>query len=344
MPSTRASCFSLTIGPRSTSSRYGSPRRSRVAFDASSEMYSSATRAMDDVAADREADLALELERGVGPRRGGRLQVGVIQDHEGVVAAELEGDLLEQASGEGPDAPAGRRGPGERDHVHVRVGDQGLAHVRPADDDLQQPLREAGLAEDGGEDGAAADGRLRVRLQDDGVAQGERRRDDAHAEDARRVPRGDGADDPDRHAPHHREAVGLRGRQQRPVRLGGHRRGVQQLLHREVLLVVHLVAVGAGLALRPRPELRPMGLVDGGGAAQDGGPLLVVRLRPRGLGRSGRCRCPGDVVGRRLAEGREQDAGGRLALLDRLPGARSPVVEERVEPSCRCGHSHLDLP
>ena len=43
MPSTRASCCSLTIGPRSTSSRYGSPRRSRRAFSASRPTYASAT-------------------------------------------------------------------------------------------------------------------------------------------------------------------------------------------------------------------------------------------------------------------------------------------------------------
>ena len=50
----------------------------------------------------------------------------------------------------------------------------------------------------GREDGAAADRRLRIRLEHDGIAERQGRRDDAHAQHARRVPRRDRADDADR--------------------------------------------------------------------------------------------------------------------------------------------------
>ena len=93
---------------------------------------------------------------GVGAGGGGGVEVGVVEHDERVVAAELERDLLEQAAGELADAPAGRRRAGERDDVHVRVGDERLADVGAADDDLEQALGQAGLAEDGLEHRAAA--------------------------------------------------------------------------------------------------------------------------------------------------------------------------------------------
>ena len=45
---------------------------------------------VDDVPSGGEAHLALELERGIGPGRGGRVEVGVIEHDERVVAAELQ--------------------------------------------------------------------------------------------------------------------------------------------------------------------------------------------------------------------------------------------------------------
>ena len=104
MSATRASCFSLTIGPSWTSSRNGSPVRRRFAFSASVDDVRPGHVAMDEVAAGSEADLALELERREGAGRGGRVEVGVVEDDERVVAAELERDLLEHAR-----RPAGRR-------------------------------------------------------------------------------------------------------------------------------------------------------------------------------------------------------------------------------------------
>ena len=67
------------------------------------------------------ADLA-----GVQEDRGEReverdLEVGVGEDDVGVLAAELEGDLLHGAGGRGHQPPAGREAAGERDQVDARV-------------------------------------------------------------------------------------------------------------------------------------------------------------------------------------------------------------------------------
>ena len=158
-----------------------------------------------------------------------------------------------------------------------------LAGLGVADDDLEQAVGQAGLLEDGGEHRAAADRRLRVRLEDDGIAQRQGGRDHAHAEDTGRVPRSDRADDAHGHAADHAQALLLDGRHEGAIRLPRHRRSGEHLTGREVLFVVHLVAMGAGLALRPRSELGPMRLVDLRRAPQDSGPLLVRRRGPRGL-------------------------------------------------------------
>ena len=55
---------------------------------------------MDEVAAGGEADLPLELERGEGSSRSGRIEVGIVEDDEGVVPAQLERDLLEETAGQ----------------------------------------------------------------------------------------------------------------------------------------------------------------------------------------------------------------------------------------------------
>ena len=103
----------------------------------------------------------------------------------GVVAAQLEADPLEQVAGQRADPPPGRGRAGERDPGHVRVGDDRLAGLGAADDDVEQALGQPGLPEHRLEHRAAADRRLRVGLEDDGVADGQRRRDDPHAQHAR---------------------------------------------------------------------------------------------------------------------------------------------------------------
>ena len=77
------------------------------------------------------ADLA-----GVQEDRGQReverhLEVGVGEDDVGVLAAELERDLLHGAGGGGHDPPAGRQAAGERDQVDARVLGERRAGARP---------------------------------------------------------------------------------------------------------------------------------------------------------------------------------------------------------------------
>jgi hypothetical protein len=141
--------------------------------------------AMDDVPAGREADLALELERRERPGRGRRLEVCVVEHDECVVAPQLEADTLEQLAGERPDATPCRGRARERHPVDVRVRDDRLADIGATEDDVEQPVGQAGFAEDGFEDRSPADGRLGIRFEDHGVAEGQRRRDDPHPEHGR---------------------------------------------------------------------------------------------------------------------------------------------------------------
>ena len=289
--------------------------------------------AVDDVASGREADLALELERSEGAGRGGGFEVGIVEDDQGVVAAELEADALEQPTGQLAHPPTRRRRPGEEDARDVGIGDDGLADVGPADDDLENALGQPGLAEDDLEHRATGDRCLRIGLEDDGVAKRQRGRHDPHPEHARRVPGRDRPDDPDRHPPEHREPPGHDRWHQRAVRLIWHRRRGIELADREVLLVVHLVVDRARLSLGPRGELRAMGLVDVGRAAEDARPILVIRLRPGRLGGRRRGGGAGDVVGRRARVRQQVAAGGRLAGLVRGARARAPFRQQRIEPA-----------
>src|SRR4051812_16479895 len=61
---------------------------------------------MDDVTAGGEADLALELERGERTGGGSGLEIGVVEDDEGVVAAQLQRDALQKTASQGSDPPS----------------------------------------------------------------------------------------------------------------------------------------------------------------------------------------------------------------------------------------------
>ena len=152
-------------------------------------------RAGDDVAAGGDAGLALIVIR--RPRADHRrvLDVGVVEHDQRVVTAELERAVLEPAAGDLGDRPAGPRRAGEVDHRDLRVGDERLADVDAARDDLQQARREPGGREHLGQQQAAADRRLGRRLQHDRVPERQRRSQHAHPEDQREVPRRDAADD-----------------------------------------------------------------------------------------------------------------------------------------------------
>jgi hypothetical protein len=77
------------------------------------------------------ADLALVEEDRVGGPVGGQVQVGVVEQDVGRLAAQLQQDLLDRAGGQGRDPPADRGRAGEGDLVDLGRGDQRLARLSP---------------------------------------------------------------------------------------------------------------------------------------------------------------------------------------------------------------------
>ena len=103
---------------------------------------------MDQVPAGCHADLALVQER--APRAGadGELEVGVVEDDQRRVAAQLQVGALEMACGRLSDATAGGSGAGEGDHPYPWRLDERRADRRVARQDVQHPGRQPGLLED----------------------------------------------------------------------------------------------------------------------------------------------------------------------------------------------------
>ena len=68
-----------------------------------------------------------------GPDSGGDtlLQVGVLKDDGGVLAPQLQGELLAVGSAQLCDPLSSGLAPGEGDDRHLRVGHQGLAYPGP---------------------------------------------------------------------------------------------------------------------------------------------------------------------------------------------------------------------
>ena len=127
------------------------------------------------------------------PVRHGLGQVGVGQEHVGRLAAELEGHPLDRGGGHLGDPPAGAGRTGERDHVDVPVGGDGLAHDRAdSGDEVEDAGRGAELVEDLGQDEGVERGHL-TGLDHHGAAGGQGRCHLGGDLVQRIVPRGDGA-------------------------------------------------------------------------------------------------------------------------------------------------------
>ena len=109
------------------------------------------------------------------------------------------------------DRLAGRRVAGKRDLVDAGMLDERLAHRRPgARDDVEHARRQPDLDRDLTErDGRQR--RLAGRLEDDGVAARQRRRDLPCRQEQRKVPGHDGGDDANRFAERVGEVVALDG-------------------------------------------------------------------------------------------------------------------------------------
>ena len=243
----------------------------------------------------------------------GRVQVGVLQHDQGGVAAEFQVGALEVAAGGLADRAARGGRTGEGDDRHVRVGDQRLPGARRRRAArAARPRGSPASSKTARERHAAADRGARVRLEHDGVAEGERRGDRADGEDQRGV---EGRD----HARRRRPGPGgcrisraPRGRQDLPDRARGERGGLVALLGGDVQFEVGLAGDGAGLAHEPLAQFVGVRGEQVAGPAQHGGPDEVRGAGPLGLGGAGRLGGRGDVLRGGEGDGTERVAGGGL--------------------------------
>ena len=208
--------MSATAGPasRSRSGRAGRPRdtgRRAAALGLVAKRIDvlAGHALMDDVAASREADLALELEGREGAGAVAAARSASSSTMSALLPPSSSDTFLSRAPASSPDAPASCGRAGERHHVHVRVGHQRLADVGAADDDLEQALGQARFAEDRLEHRAAADGVCGSGFRTTALPKRECRSDDAHAQHGWRVPRRDRADHANRDPPDHRQPLML---------------------------------------------------------------------------------------------------------------------------------------
>lgn len=152
---------------------------------------------VDEDARRRRAHLALVIhDTDVSPL-GGLLEVGVAEDHEGRLAAGLEGDVLHGAGGHLHDLLTGGSGAGESNLVDVRVAHERWAGgSSEAVNDVDDTRREAGFLEEAGHI-ENAEGGLFGGFQDNGVSACEGRAQLPGGHGQREVPGDDLADNAD---------------------------------------------------------------------------------------------------------------------------------------------------
>jgi hypothetical protein len=251
---------------------------------------------------------------------------------------------LEVAAGELADPAADRAGAGEREDPHLVGHDQGLADVGATGKHLKQSRRQAGFLEDPGDHHAADDRGARVRFEEDCVAEGERRRHGAVAEDDRHVERRDHANDARRQPPDQRQPR-LLARHQFPVGTGGQGDRLLALLHRDAHGEAGHRLDRTDLPHVPRADLVGVLPPEVARAAQHRGARGVRQGGPVPLGaRRGAGRSP-DVVGRGPSGAADLLARGGLDDGCAAAGALLPlpVNEDRPGLPVRVQQSYADL-
>lgn len=166
------------------------------------------------------ADLALVEERPPGTDARGLLDVLVLEDEQGTVAAELEVHPLEML---GSERATRRPAPVEPVKAMTRTSrwiTRASPTSLPPGSTLSTPRGQPCLLEDAGQRDAAADRGARVGLEHHRVAQRQRRRDGPDREDQREVEGRDHADHTHRHTPGQAETRLVRA-QQLAVRVRG---------------------------------------------------------------------------------------------------------------------------
>ncbi|RMS07006.1 hypothetical protein ALP75_202167 [Pseudomonas syringae pv. actinidiae] len=135
------------------------------------------------------ADLPLMQPGAEGRVAGGEIKVGVFKNHQRVLAAQLQRNLLEVAPGRFGHLASGTGRTGKGDHLHIGVAAQRFASICRTWQYMQQAFGQPGFLEQPSDQKAAADRRLRVRLEHHGIAGSQRRGDRAQGQHQRKVER-----------------------------------------------------------------------------------------------------------------------------------------------------------
>ena len=123
----------------------------------------------------RHADLPLMQPGAPGCIARGQVEVGVFENDQRVLAAQLQCDFFQLSPGHFSDFAPRRRGPGERNHPHIGIATQRLPRRRRAGQHLQQALGQARLFEQPGNEKTTADRGLRVGFEHHRIACRQRR-------------------------------------------------------------------------------------------------------------------------------------------------------------------------
>ena len=146
----------------------------------------------------RRADLP-GVEEDAGRRRLGRcLDIGIVEDDVGGLAAEFERHAFEIAGRAAQNSAADAGRSRERHLVDVGMIDQGVAdHAAGTGDDIEDARRQAGFERQLADPQCGERGQL-GRLHHDGAAAGQRRRELPHPDHQREIPGHDDGDHADR--------------------------------------------------------------------------------------------------------------------------------------------------
>ena len=185
-------------GPTSVSSSQPTPSRSFSASPDEPRRELVVDALLRDHAARRGAALAGGAERRPEDPLDGEVEVGVVEDDDRVLAAELEVDVLEAVGRVLRDLDARLARAGERDHGHVGVRDDRVADLSPPPWTMLTTPAGTPASIRSSTKRSPSVGRVRRRLEDDRVPADERGQDLPRRDRDREVPRRDHADDADR--------------------------------------------------------------------------------------------------------------------------------------------------
>ncbi|MCY1400067.1 hypothetical protein D9M71_151400 [compost metagenome] len=252
-------------------------------------------RFVNDVPPNAETYLPL-VEEGTECRGGHRgLQVRVMECDQGIIASQLQGNLLQPPASRFTDlAPGGRRAR-KGDHVYVRILGERRAHVAGTGQHGQDPFGHAGQLEQPGKQVAAAHRSLDIRLEHYRIAHGECRQNNPCRQNERRVPWRDDTDHAQRYSPGITPS-GCRGGQDMTDRLPGVPRRLDGLTRGGKDFKRRLRCNGARFPDDPATDLLGMKLAQLREATQDIASLHRRPASPVVLGQACAATSIGDII------------------------------------------------